>query len=248
MKKAILRNIISVVLLLILPTGLIAGEKFVKAGAGYKAFTEPTHKVYHHSGRYFYSGYGVTFGEKLLQTLQFQLSNSNRQVEYDLPYVSASTAVDVSHEFNFNIANFKNSKHYIGPYVGNSFSLNFFPKVDNQNFVWQNFASVGISTRNRFKLNGLYQVDFNAQVPLYSVMALNRFDRFSGENPTNTPMITDKAFVNRIFKPFTELGLITEKWGLSFGAYYQTELNYYSRLQGSDVFTFAHSLSLRLIY
>lgn len=82
MKNLKFKIISFLIFLLAAPIGSFAGEKFLKSGVGYKAFSDNNHNINYHTGRYFYGGYGVTFGNTNKQTFQLQISNSNREVEY----------------------------------------------------------------------------------------------------------------------------------------------------------------------
>lgn len=150
--KKIEKNIVLVGILFLSISALFAGEKSIRLGSGYKVYNLPSHDFYFHSGRYFYGGYSHEFGKQAKQKFQFQIANSNREIELTLPYISAATSIDVSYEINFKAFNTKKSKHYFGVFTENSFQLNFFPKIDNKNFMWQNQSSVGFSSSNSYKL------------------------------------------------------------------------------------------------
>ena len=150
--KKIKKNIAFTGILFLSISALFAGEKSIKLGSGYKVYNLTSHDFHIHSGRYFYGGYSHEFGKQAKQKFQFQIANSNRELELDVPYISASTSIDVSYEINFKAFGTKKSKHYFGVYTENSFQLNFFPKIDKKNLIWQNQSSVGISSLNSCNL------------------------------------------------------------------------------------------------
>lgn len=150
--KKIKKNIAFTGILFLSISALFAGEKSIRLGSGYKVYNLPSHDFYFHSGRYFYGGYSHEFGKQPKQKFQFQIANSNRELELAIPYISAATNIDISYEINFKAFSTKKSKHYFGVYTENSFQLNFFPKIDNKNFMWQNQSSIGISSSSSYKL------------------------------------------------------------------------------------------------
>lgn len=242
----------------ILLTGIyspvLSQQKTVKFGVGYKKSVAAIHKNLMHSGRYFYVGYGINYGKKMNNHFQFQVANSNKEVHYDLPYVSASTSIDVSQEFNFPIYNGKKSSFHFGPFIANSITLNFFPIIDNKNFIWENQTMTGISSRNSFKINGTSSVDLNFQLPLFSTFLshrFNRLDRQAPESELSNWEVMDKqiGFVNRLFKPKFELGYTNKLFqSFNYSIVFQTELDLAKRQSGFRSKTQAHSLSLRIRY
>lgn len=233
---------------------VLAQHKTIKAGVGYKQSTASLHDISIHSGRYFFVGYGIDYGSKMKNHFQFQLSNSNREVQFDLPYVSASSSFDISQEFNFPIHIGKKTSYFIGPFVANAIAVNFFPTIDNDNFIWENQTMTGISSRNNFNINEFSSLDFNAQLPIFSTFLSHRFNRFTGESPkTNLSIweIMDKQLgsINRLFKPKFELGYSYKILpNMSFSLVLQSELDFAKRDSGFRTKTEAHSLSLRFNY
>lgn len=226
---------------------LFAQEKSVKLGAGYKSFQHISHEMALHSGKYLYGGFSYQYGNKVRNKIQFQVSNSNREVDLDLTYISAASAINTVYELNFQIFNSKSSSHHLGPYIGNDFNLNFFPKIDNSNFLWENQAFVGISSMNSIALSNSKRVDINFRIPVYSNLIKNRADRFTGESP-GYPTQFYSGFANKLFNANIETGYVISKYGVKFGLYYQGEINRTGDVQHRRVTSTAHSLSLRVIY
>lgn len=238
---------------LVFSTSSLAGEQTIKLGFGYKEYKAGGHALTYHSGRYFHAGYGYSFGKNLSHKFQFQVSNSNREVQYELPYVTASTNLDVQQEFNFPILSIGKYSMQAGGFIGNSFSLNFFPLIDNNNFIWENLMLTGISSRNSFITSTKGSLELNFQIPLFSYFLSHRFDRFTGEAPKtslSTWEIMDKQIgsINKLFKPTLELGYEHKIKVAKLGFYYQAEPNRYVRKNGSQTRTNTHSLSLRITY
>lgn len=241
-------NIFLIGLFCLLNIALLGVEKSVKFGSGYKAFTLNTHKSLIHSGRYFYGGYSYEFGDKFKNKVQFQVSNSNREINLDLPYISAATAINIYYDWTIKTVSFKNSMHFIGANIGNDFNLNFFPKLDNKNFLIFNQSFFGLSMMSKFNLKNNSRVDFNTHIPIYSIMAFSRVDRFSSENPDEKTVNTYSGFAKKLFNSNAELGYLFPKFGLIWGIYYQYEINKFEKKASSKLYGEAHSLSLRIIY
>lgn len=231
-----------------------AGVQTIKFGSGYKYVNATFHNNKLHSGRYFALGYGYTFGNKIQNHFQFQISNSNKEVFYEIPYVSANTNLDISQEFNFPCYKKGNFINYSGLYFGNSFDLNFFPIVDRKNFIWENHLISGLSSRNIYQLSIKSSININIQIPIYSFAFSNSLNRFDGERPqTNVSLwkSMDKqiGFVDQLFKPNFEIGYVTyliKK--IKSGVFYQTRCNWYERENGIRTKSIAHVISLRITY
>ena len=157
------KNILLTGLLCLVTSVLLAGEKSAKFGSGYKAYEFSSHNSLLHSGRYFYGGYSYAFGDQFRNKVQFQISNSNREIDLDLTYVSAATAANIFYDIGIRTINLKKSTHYFGAYIGNDFNLNFFPKLDNKNFMWFNQSFTGVSTMSQFKLMNNTRIEFSSQ-------------------------------------------------------------------------------------
>lgn len=231
-----------------------AGEQVIKVGAGYKSFKGSTHNSILHSGKAFSLGYGYSYGNKMLNHFQFQVSNSSKEVQYDLVYVSANSNIDLSQEFNFPFIKMGKFTNYTGLYFANNFSLNFFPKIDPDNFTWENQLISGFSTRNSYQLSNKESIDLNIQIPIYSFFLSHRHDRLTGDLPqTNRTLwqAIDKqtGFANKLFMPNIELGYQRNIVGtVKLGIFYQVNLNWYERKNGYKVSSKAHILSLRITY
>ena len=256
MKKNI-RNIVKksfATLLLGIPCSISAGEQTIQLGGGYKYINAASHNNKLHSGRYFALGYGYTFGNKTKNHFQFQVSNSNKEVLYEIPYVSANTNLDIYQEFNFPF--FRNGKfmNYSGFYFGNSFDLNYFPIVDRKNLIWENHLISGLSIRNIYQLSIKSSVNLNLQIPIYSFAFSNSLNRFDGARPQENLSLWETmdhqiGFADQLFKPNFEIGYlnnITEK--VKVGVFYQTRCNWYERQNGNRTNSIAHVISLKIIY
>lgn len=230
------------------------GEQTIKTGIGYKEYISAGHNNLMHSGRYFYGGYGYTFGKVMLNRFQFQVSNSNKEVQYELPYVSANSNIDITQEFNFPVYKTERLRITAGGFVGNSFSLNFFPLIDNKNFIWENHTFVGISSQNTYAWKEYGDIKFNFLLPIFSTLLSHRFDRLEGDAPETTlslweVMNKNIGLPNELFKPTIELGFERKVFGNTrLGAYYQGEFNWYERSNGYRAITNAHSFSFRISY
>lgn len=241
-------NILLIGFVCLINTSLLAGEKSVKMGTGYKAYTLNSHNSILHSGRYFYGGYSYEFGSKFKNKVQFQISNSNREVDYDLTYVSAATAANIYYDLAIKTLSLKNSTHYVGANIGNDFNLNFFPKLDNDNFLWFNQSFAGLSIMSKFQLKNKARIDFNAHIPIFSNIVFNRMDRFSSEVPGNRPIQSYSGFSKKLFNSNAEVGYVYSKFGIKWGAYYQYEINQFGQKSNSKLSGEAHSVSLRILY
>lgn len=227
---------------------LFAGEKSVKMGVGYKAYKNNSHEILLHSGRYFYGGYSYQFGRVFRNKVQFQISNSNREIKSDINYVSASTGTNIFYDFNYRFINLKNIKLHAGTFIGDDFVLNFFPKLDKDNFLWENQSFVGFSSSNNFLLTKNRRIDLNFRIPIYSGIVFNKMDRLDGEVPGNRPNLFYRGYGNKLLNANAELGYIFSKYGLSFGVYYQMEYNRTGEFVHRRVTSQAHSISFRLLY
>lgn len=241
-------------MLLSVSSSCFGGEKTIKAGVGYKEYKAGGHGLVFHAGRYFYGGYGYAFGKDLSHYFQFQVANSNREVEYDLPYVTANTNIDIIQEFNFKLYSKGRFNIKTGGYLGNSLSLNFFPIIDTENFIWENLIVSGISSQSKYAINEKQYMQLNLQIPVFSYFLSHRFDRFDGNAPESELSsweLTEKqiGFANKLFKPTLEIGynhIVTS--AMRLGIYYQAEFNWYKKTNGSRTTANAHSLSLRISY
>ena len=185
---------------------------------------------------------------------QFQISNSNKEVVYELPYVSANSNIDISQEFNFPCLKKGKFSNYSGVYFNNSFDLNFFPIIDKDNFIWENHLITGLSFRNQYQLTKNSNINLNIQIPIYSIALSHRLDRFDGElSQTNrslwNSMDKQAGFVNQLFKPNFEIGyvkIIIKT--IKAGVFYQARLNWYERQNGYRTVSNAQVLSLRITY
>lgn len=227
---------------------LLAGEKSVKFGSGYKAYEYLNKESLLHSGRYFYGGYSYEFGDFLKNKVQFQVSNSNRSIKLEIPYVTASTAASIHYDFAVRTLKFNNSNHYLGIFIANNFDLNFFPKLDRDNFLWVNQSFTGIKMMNQFQINENSRIDFSAHIPLYSNIFYNRVDRFSGEIPSNRPNLSVWGTSNKLFNGDAEIGYVNSKQIINWGVFYQYEINRFSLNSSNSFLGQAHSLSLRILY
>jgi hypothetical protein len=233
---------------------VLAGEQTIKVGAGYKYFNAAFHNNKLHSGRYFSLGYGYSYGRKMNNHFQFQIANSNKEVNYELPYVSANTNLDISQEFNFPGYNKGKFTNYTGFYFNNSFDLNFFPIVDRKNIIWENHLVTGLSFRNQYKLNEKTSINLNIQLPVFSSALSYRLDRFDGALPhTNRSLweSMDKqlGFVDQLFKPNFEIGYVKNIVStVKAGIFYQGRFNWYERQNGYRTKSNAHIISLRITY
>lgn len=225
-----------------------AGEKSIKFGSGYKQIKHSSHKVLFHSGRYFNGGYSYLFGDAIKQKIQFQISNSNREIELDLPYVSASTGLNLFYDVNFRTIQTNKFENYLGLSIGNDFSLNFFPQIDTKNFLWESQAIGSISSLNSFSINKNQRIDLNFRIPFYSGIFFNRIDRLSSEVPNNMPATHYRGSIKKLLNANYELGYVVSKLGVKFGLYYQAEFNRIGQRVSRRVVSSAHSLSLRILY
>ena len=241
-------------MLLAIPWNVVAGEQTIKFGGGYKYINAASHNNKLHSGRYFELGYGYTFGNKTKNHFQFQVSNSNKEVLYEIPYVSANTNLDIYQEFNFPF--YKNGKfiNYSGFYFGNSFDLNFFPIVDRKNFIWENHLISGLSFRNLYQLSIKSSISLNIQIPIYSFAFSNSLNRFDGARPQTNLNLWESmdhkiGFADQLFKPNFEIGYLNNIIRkVKVGVFYQTRCNWYERQNGIRTNSIAHVISLRIIY
>lgn len=225
-----------------------AGEKTIKLGTGYKQIQNGSHKANLHSGRYFNGGYSYLFGDAIKQKVQFQISNSNREIELDIPYISAATGVNLFYDLNFRTIKTNKFENNVGGSVGNDFSLNFFPKVDRNNFLWESQAIGSLSSLNSYFLNEKSRIDFNFRIPIYSTIFLNRIDRLTNEVPGNLPASNYMGSVNKLFNCNFEVGYVISKYGVKFGCFYQGDYNRVGQNKSRRITSSAHSVSLRILY
>ena len=215
---------------------------------GYKTFEFTSHNNLIHSGRYLYGGFSYEFGTKYLNRVQFQVSNSNREVKLDILYVSAATAANIYYDFAIQTISLKNSKHYFGFHIGNDFNLNFFPKIDARNLLWFNQSFAGISMMNKYKLNSNNSIDFSTHVPIISTILYNRLNRLTSEIPGNRSVQSYSGFSNKLFNADAEIGYIFSKFGFGWGIYYQIEINRMNEKTSNRLTGLAQSVSIRIIY
>lgn len=242
------RNILLAGFLCLLSTSSKAGEKSVKFGIGYKSFKLNEKDKLIHTGRYFHGGFSYQFGNKFRNKIQFQISNSNRELVLDFPYVSAATAGNIYYDFNYRIITSKYSEHYVGGYLGNDFNLNFFPKMDSENFHWENQTMIGISSMNNINFKKSNRIDFNFHLPIYSNIIFNKMNRFNGEVPKDLPARHFSGFRNQLLNSNWELGYVFTKYGCTFGVYYQGEYNFTRDTWTGGSQSSAHSASFRILY
>ena len=215
---------------------------------GNKNYELTSHKNSLHSGKYFYGGFSYEFGDKFLKILQFQVSNSNRQMELDISYISAATAGNIYYDFAIKTVSFKKTSNYLGFHLGNDFNLNFFPKIDDKNLLWFNQTFTGISLINKYKFSSTKRIDFNTHIPILSSIIYNRFDRLNGKVPNKESVKSYSGFMDKLFNANTEIGYVFSKYGLHWGVYYQFEINRMNETVSNRLTSRASSISLRLIY
>jgi hypothetical protein len=242
------KNIILTGIFCFVFTFLFSGEKHIKYGMGKKNYELNSHKSTLHSGKYIYGGFYYEFGNNFLKIVQFKVSNSNREIELDIAYVSAATAGNIYYDFAFKSLSFKKMTNYLGFHIGNDINLNFFPKIDNKNLLWFNQTFTGISFISKYKFNSTSRINFNTHIPILSSITYNRFDRLNGKVPNNRSVRTYSGFVDKLFNADTEIGYIFSKYGLNWGVYYQFEINRMSETVSSRLTSRANSVSLRVIY
>ena len=242
------KNIILTGLFCLVTLLTFAGEKSIKFGTGYKQIHFGSHEQLLHSGRYFHGGYSYQFGDLIKQQVHFQISNSNREVEFDLPYVSASTGANLFYSLNFRTFQNNVFHNHTGFILGNDFTLNFFPRIDNQNFMWENQIIGGISSLNCYKLSNNRRIDFNFRIPIYSTMFLNRINRLTSEVPGDMPVIYYSGSLKYLMNTNFEVGYIIPKFGAKLGVYYQGDINSVGQNPQAKVTSYTHSISLRVLY
>lgn len=241
-------------LLIVSSSPLFGGIQTIKVGAGYKSFQSKAHNNIIHSGKNISLGYGYTYGKKMLNHFQFQVSNSSREVQYDLPFVSANSNLDISQEFNFPIIIKSKFKSHSGFYIANSFSLNFFPRINRDDFIWENQIISGLSSRNSYQINSKSSINLNIQLPIYSLFIAHQLDRLTGDLPPTNQSIWEAAdkqsgSVNKLFMPNVEMGFQYKVLqSLKAGFFYQANLNHYERRNGYRVSSNSHLISLRITY
>tara|TARA_Y100000589_G_scaffold241231_1_gene228775 strand:+ start:1892 stop:2566 length:675 start_codon:yes stop_codon:yes gene_type:complete len=223
-------------------------EKNVKYGVGYKTFYLNSKKNSIHSGKYFYGGFSYQFGDKYLNKIQFQVSNSNREIFQDILYISAATAGNIYYDIAFKSISLKKTTNYIGLHLGNDFNLNFFPKIDEKNLFWLNQTFMGISFLNRYYLSEEVWIELNTHIPVISRIIYNKFDRLTSKIPNSKSVKSYSGSINKLFNAHTELGYNFSSYGLKWGVYYQLEINSMSETKTNKLNSYANSVSLRIIY
>tara|TARA_B100000795_G_C22794207_1_gene438512 strand:+ start:610 stop:1380 length:771 start_codon:yes stop_codon:yes gene_type:complete len=251
------KNIIKQCILALLigsPSPALAGDQTIKIGLGYKHFEASTHNNTIHSGKDLSIGYGYSYGEKMLNHFQFQVSNSSKEVKYELPYVSANSNINLSQEFNFPFFTKGKLTNHTGIYFANNFSLNFFPQIDRNNFTWENQLIAGLSTRNSYKLTDKKSIALNIQIPIYSLFLSHRLHRLTGDLPQSNlslwnAMDKQTGLANKLFMPNLEIGYqINIVASIKAGIFYQANCNWYQRENGYRINSKAHIISLRITY
>ncbi len=242
------RDIILTGVFCLVYTFLFSTEKYVKYGMGYKTFEFTSHNNLIHSGRYLYGGFSYEFGNKYLNRIQFQVSNSNREMMLDILYVSAATAINIHYDFAIQTISLKKSRHYFGLHVGNDFNLNFFPKIDSRNLLWFNQSFTGLSLMSKYKLKNNNRIDFSSHIPVISTLLYNRLNRLTSEIPGNRSIQSFSGFSNKLFNADAEIGYIFSKFGFDWGVYYQIEINRMNETSSNRLKGIAQSASLRIIY
>ena len=243
------KNIILAGLFCLVCTFLFSREKQIKCGIGFKAFEFASHNNFIHSGKYLHGGFSYEFGNQFLHRVQFQVSNSNREIKLDIPYISAATAANIYYDFVIQSISLKNSRHYFGLHIANDFNLNFFPKIDTRNLLWFNQSFTGISIMSKYKLNKNYnRIDFCTHIPIISTILYNRLNRLTSEIPENSPIQSYSGLANKLFNADAEIGYVFSKYGFSWGIYYQIELNIIHETASNRLTGIAQSASLRIIY
>lgn len=235
-------------LLCLVSTLLLSGEKHGKFGVGNKTYKLTSHENLLHSGKYFYGGFSFESGDRYLNKIQFQVSNSNRKVKLDISYVSAATAGNIYYDVAFKAISLKKFDNYLGIHIGNDFSIIFFPKIDDRNLLWFNQTFTGISLINKYKFSSNKRIDFNAHIPIISSIIYNRFDRLTGEVPDNRSVRSYSGLMDKLFNADAEIGYVFSKHSLNWGIYYQLEINRMSETVSNRLNARSNSFSLRVIY
>ncbi len=227
---------------------LFSGEKSVKYGVGNKTFKFNSDKNLIHSGKYFYGGFSYQFGDKYLNKIQFQVSNSNREIFLDISYISAATAGNIYYDIAVKSIPLKKTTNYFGVHLGNDFNLNFFPRIDDKNLLWLNQTFMGISLINKYYFSEENRIELNTHIPIISTIIYNKFDRLTSKIPKNKSVKSYSGSVNKLFNAHTEIGYIFSSYGLKWGFYYQLERNIMNETKTNQLTSNANSVSLRIIY
>lgn len=220
----------------------------MKIGMGYQGFTNNISQKLIHSGKYFYGGYYYQFGEKFRNKIQFQVANSNREMKFDFPYVSAATSLAIYYDLNYRIKTTKKSAHYLGCYFGDFFTLNFFPRIDHENFLWENQFLLGLSSMNNIRINHSKRIDINFRLPVFTSIHFNKMDRFDGDVPYDLPSNWVNGSFMKLLNAQYEIGYVFGTQGFTFGIYYQEEHNMTENTLYGGFQATAHSISFRIIY
>ncbi len=215
-------------------------EKSMVFGFGSKLYENDN--IIIHKARYIQGGYYYQFGDKYLNKFQFNVSNSSKEIELKIPYVTASTAFNVTYDFNFNIINNKSIKFYLGGYLSDNLILNFFPEVDKNDFDVINQSLMGISINNNFMLDNDISICLNLYLPVYHLTISNKVDRFIFENDGVENNVSEGFYKKINFN--SEIGLKSNKYNL--GIFYLLNYNKIINTKIGDLNEITNSLNIRI--
>ena len=215
---------------------------------GYETYESKSQKKFIHYGRYFYGGFSYEFEKKYLNKFRFQISNSNREMKLDIPYISAATAGNIYYDWTKEIVSSGNLKSYFGFHLANDFNLNFFPKIDSKNFSWFNQTFIGVSSINKYMIGSNSRIDFNIHIPIISTIFYNKLNRLTSKIPGDEPIKNYSGFSKQLFNADSEIGYIFSREKFSWGIYYQLEINKMGDITNDGLQGIAHSGSIRIIY
>ena len=227
--------------LLLTHLDLYCVEKSMVLGLGNKFYTNYNNIVIH-KARYIQGGYCYQFGNKYLNKFQFNVSNSSKEIELKIPYVTASTCFNIMYDFNLNIIDNKSMKIYLGGYLSDNFILNFFPEVDKNDFDIINQNLIGFSLDNNFMISDDINICFNLYLPVYHLTISNKVDRFIFENDGDKSNISEGFY--KIINFNSEIGIKLNKYNL--GIFYLLNYNKIIDTKIGNLNEHTNSLNIRI--
>jgi hypothetical protein len=231
------------IVLLFTHLDLYSVEKSISLGFGNKLY-KTSNGVIPHKAKYIQGGCSYQFGDKFLNKFQTNVSNSSKEIKLEIPYVTASTILNISYDINFKLIDNKLMNIYLGPYLSNNLILNYFPITDEDKFDVINQGLLGISSNNIFTLYDNISLCLNFKIPFYYTSLSNKLDRFRFESDGMSNNINRGSYSNLIGNG--EIGVILNKYNL--GLIYSFNYNKIIDSRIGTLNEYTNFLNIRFFY
>ncbi len=151
-------------------TGIIPGNSFQTAGisAGINQIKEENLLPLVHTGYIINILYEYRNIKKSYQNIQLILGFSRVVADPEDITKSVNIIIKPSYSFCFNLVRKSDFNFYLGPQVGGSYSLSYYPSWDDSHVYWADFFELGSTAIGQYILTEDRRIQFQVSVPLIS--------------------------------------------------------------------------------